>query len=459
MGADRSHRQSLTWAVAAGLASVLVGCLPHHPAYQWLLVAAVLAFCIAMARLWWRSGPAYALVACLAVTALPKDGLWAPWAAWLGTAWMLAAIVRWLWTLRQEGLPPALRWPLGLLALACGWALLGAAASPEPLRALTQAAHLCAALLGGLACAQSMRRMQGGREKFVQLAVVLAATLAAASLLRYDTYYKAASSPFWADTNLQSAHMAFLLPMLLWWLLGSGGVGNGLWRKVAGGACLLVLLLAGGLFQSRGAWLSLIFALALLPLALLRRWPWRLAWVGLLLVLGNLGLYLLRNAEVPYNPYHPAVKLKSIVVRRDFSNNERRVRWACAWRMAADRPLLGHGAGRFAPTFKDYLRDDGEKESVAYWHGWRHGAHNDALNLLAETGWPGLLAFAGFVVLGMRGLWRRIAAGPRADGWALALWLGLLTWLAHGCFNDLLATPGFAVGVAFALGWHCLNEK
>lgn len=83
-------------------------------------------------------------------------------------------------------------------------------------------------------------------------------------------------------------------------------------------------------------------------------------------------------------------------------------------RMAAERPFAGHGAGQFAVHYPRFRTQD-EIELQTWGRSTRETArtaHNDHLEILIDTGVPGLLAWWAFLILAM---WR-----GRARGEALA---------------------------------------
>ena len=139
-------------------------------------------------------------------------------------------------------------------------------------------------------------------------------------------------------------------------------------------------------------------------------------------------------------------------VTQDFSNRERLMRWQCAWRMAMDRPLFGHGPGCYPLVFRHYLRGWGEADRISYWFGWRLGAHSDAITTLAETGFPGAIAFVGMLLLAGRVAMRELSATGRGMTLHGAMFLGLIGWVVHGCFNDLLSNGCLTVWAFFMVG-------
>src|SRR5262249_29150662 len=87
--------------------------------------------------------------------------------------------------------------------------------------------------------------------------------------------------------------------------------------------------------------------------------------------------------------------------------------WTATVHMIKDQPLLGHGLGSHAALFFDYRRADIKRgvnteplAEVAV------EAHNEYLQIAAETGLIGLLLFLMVVAIYVRTQWRGIARQP-----------------------------------------------
>jgi O-antigen ligase len=425
--------------------------LPPWPLWT---MAALLG--IAMSVLLWRIPIHYTVFATAILLGLPMAGPWESTGRWTAAAGMLLLLMRWAidaWQGRAN-LDARYKWPALLAVLWTAWGITAAASSPAPMISLTAATTTMVLALGGLVAGLQL----GNRPRAFVIWILLAATglaaLAVRSLLRFATCGKSAPAPYWLDANFLSAAMVLLVPLLLW-IVWQPLEGSKRLRFASRGAAaaLASLLLFGIVYlNSRGAWLSLGVTACILLLFLLPLVKWRL--LGLLgLGLLGLGLWLaLPKPAVTRGPQPTLIRLQSIADTQEFSNRERLVRWRCAWRMALEKPILGHGPGRFAPLFKNYLRDRTEIEQIAYWFGWKFGAHSDSLNALAETGFPGFLLF-----WGMLGSWTWVAmrhqlGAPTFSGMRRAIGAALLTWLVHGFFNDLLTNPCILVWVMMLLG-------
>lgn len=127
---------------------------------------------------------------------------------------------------------------------------------------------------------------------------------------------------------------------------------------------------------------------------------------------------------------------------RSHSLHVRRVYWQSAARMIAERPVLGAGLGGFEEHYYR-VKPDVQQET-------RH-AHNDYLQLLAETGVIGLLAFGALLAAVLRVGLRR-EEDPAADLPPLPPWLLPASGVA-ACLLLFLAHAGDPVYIVLALIW------
>ena len=178
---------------------------------------------------------------------------------------------------------------------------------------------------------------------------------------------------------------------------------------------------------SRGAWLSFGVAAAVLLLF----WPRKL-WQGVLLLLLGGGL-LLGGSQVGLVPASVTERITSFsqdlrlgdvrgedITDENYAVLERLAHWQAALAMAEDHPWLGVGFGNYEPAYADY--------ALINWPFPLGHAHNYYLNLLAETGIIGLLAY---LLLWTAVFWQTIRVIRQADGWQRGVALGLLgVWVA-----------------------------
>lgn len=199
-----------------------------------------------------------------------------------------------------------------------------------------------------------------------------------------------------------------------------------------GGA--VVLAMCGMMLsQSRGALMALAAgALVLLPLRWMRQWlP---AAVGIVVLVGlGVGLASWLGGErqtLQTAFFGTAGRDPSLAMRSDI--------WGRTVRILADHPLTGTGLGTFRHAYAAYERE-GEWLSTDQ-------AHNDYLQLLAETGAPGAILLAWWVVAVVRRMLRpalRHQAAP-APWTTAALAAALFAMLCHSILDFSLQIPAVA---------------
>ena len=164
---------------------------------------------------------------------------------------------------------------------------------------------------------------------------------------------------------------------------------------------------------------------------LLLFWPKKLWQGALLLVLGS--VLLLGGIRVGLLPTSVTERITSFsedlqfgdvrgedITDENYAVLERLAHWQAALAMAEDRPWLGVGFGNYEPAYAEY--------ALINWPYPLGHAHNYYLNLLAETGTIGLLAYLG---LWTAVFWQTIRAIWQTDGWQRGVALGLLgVWVA-----------------------------
>jgi len=124
----------------------------------------------------------------------------------------------------------------------------------------------------------------------------------------------------------------------------------------------------------------------------------------------------------------------SVVARFDY--------WEAAWTTAVDKPVFGSGPGTFGVVYAAIKRPESEMARLT---------HNDYLEQASDSGFPGFIVYAAFVVgliwAGYAG-WRKNRAPLQ-----LGIWIGLLTWALQATGEFTLYIPSLAwTAFAFA-GW------
>ncbi len=201
------------------------------------------------------------------------------------------------------------------------------------------------------------------------------------------------------------------------WLVWAGGTG---------------VLMAAALVMSwsRGAWLGAAAALGVMVIAVVAR-SGRAAVLGLVfvlllayLVLAS-GLSFLPPSVVQrfsdFVPYLGVVDVRGMeVTDANYAVLERMAHWQSAMDMWIDHPWLGVGIGNYEVAYAQYALP---QWSLALGH-----AHNYYLNIGAEAGFLGMLAYLGLWAVALLQSWR---AARTASGWTWGVALGVLGVLVH----------------------------
>ena len=189
----------------------------------------------------------------------------------------------------------------------------------------------------------------------------------------------------------------------------------------------------------------MVAALAVLLLLLLlrstRRWP--LFWRRLLpLAVLLAGAMLLAVAAVKLEPIR--TRITSLLAGRgDSSNNFRINVWLAAIEMIQDRPWLGIGPGNNAFNSIYPLYQQPKFNALS--------AYSVPLEILVETGFPGLIASLGLLISSMgRGLESLSSDAPMA-----LAGLGCLAAMAGLLVQGITDTIFFRPEVQL-IGWFCL---
>ena len=152
---------------------------------------------------------------------------------------------------------------------------------------------------------------------------------------------------------------------------------------------------------TRGAWLAVLVSLPLLAVLLARElWARR----RLVLALAGAGVAIVAVVVLTVStPVAVTTQFASIFESDGHTRVERTELWRAAWRMAADRPLVGYGPETYELEFNRYqtarfVREDGPENAA-------NGPHNTFFNYLATMGFPALAFFMALVALaGLRGV-------------------------------------------------------
>ena len=274
-----------------------------------------------------------------------------------------------------------------------------------------------------------------------------------------DRFFRAYGT--FEQPNPYAGFLGLLFPLgagiLLAWALrrlqGKGG-SIPLWTVV-----LLVLatgLIGAAIFASwsRGAWLGIGAAFLVMFAALPRR-----AWLGLglvaLVIVGTLGLYTVDLLPAPvstrltdFTQYARFEDVRGVGINdANFAVIERLAHWQAALEMWRADFWTGVGFGDYEPAYPAY--------QLINWPIPLGHAHNYYLNIAAETGLLGLLAY---VLLWGVVFWQtwRLTRRDSTNGWWRGLAIGLLgAWThlsVHHLFDNLYVNNvHLYIGVMFGI--------
>ena len=254
--------------------------------------------------------------------------------------------------------------------------------------------------------------------------------------------------PFYNDHTAYGCVIALMIPAAVYFIFSRGQRG---WLRV-----LTLMLFAGlciGLFFSycRAAWISVVGAMGVY---LLIRMGLKVKWMVLLFGLG-VGVFFVYQSDVLYklgknhqdSSYTLADQVKSISnISTDASNLERLNRWASAFRMWKENPVLGCGPGTYQFLYASYQRSY-QLSTISTNAGDLGNAHSEYIGPMTEQGVPGValvvVLFLTTFATGVRVY--RTAKEPQTARMALAFTLALLTYYIHGVFNNFLDTDKLSV--------------
>jgi len=220
---------------------------------------------------------------------------------------------------------------------------------------------------------------------------------------------------------------------------------------------LLLGLLLAALYasQSRGAWVGVAAAIVVVSLARGGRTAALFALViALLAGLGAMGaLSSLPTTVVQrFTDVLPTLRIPDIttaeVTNANFAAIERLAHWGAAMAMWRDHLWLGVGFGNYAAVYPAY--------AIGRWLDPLGHAHNYYLNIGAETGLLGLLAYG---IFWLSALWLGWRAVRRSHGFQRAVAAGGLGVLVHLSVHNLvdnLFVQGMYLHVSIILGVLCI---
>ncbi|MFB3785430.1 MAG: O-antigen ligase family protein [bacterium] len=217
--------------------------------------------------------------------------------------------------------------------------------------------------------------------------------------------------------------------MVLLWLITLMFLTRRRWIRALLGLYAAILLITLIYTFTRGIWASLVPTFfILLAFGAAQSWLSRrslsstirhygksAAALGLAMVLLLSAAYAMESREGPFHKI--GKRFQNAILMRDTSLRSRPLMWYAALRMWRDRPFTGLGWGQYAPRYLETVYQSAQETEPARIQQitrsmntiWTDLAHNDYLQLLAETGLAGYALFLLFLltILGTaaRALW------------------------------------------------------
>ncbi len=267
--------------------------------------------------------------------------------------------------------------------------------------------------------------------------------------------------PLFKDHTVYGAALALVFPFVILQLFSKQH--NPLLRffYVIGSLVLTIGLI---LSYTRAAWLSVVFA-AGIGMLMVMKVPFK--WVLFSgLVIGSLTTVYWDDIQISLNRNKKESSdkmdehIKSISnVSSDASNLERLNRWNCAIAMFNERPVVGWGPGMYQFVYAPFQRAQ-DKTIISTNRGDGGNAHSEFLGPLSEQGLMGMLIYISFVLLVMFMGFRVYGNTSEYEEKlvVLGLFLGVVTYFAHGFLNNFLDSDKIAVPFWVAISYLVFRD-
>ena len=255
-------------------------------------------------------------------------------------------------------------------------------------------------------------------------------------------------SPFYNDHTAYGAAVAMYIPVLIS-ILFLSNVSKIL--KISVSFIIIILFVALILSFSRGGWLSLITAAAILVSFILRI---KLRTILITAVTFSVIFFSFQDEifiALGRNNTDSEGGLSNTIssvtnISTDASNLERINRWSCAVRMFEEKPILGWGPGTYMFYYAPFQKSN-ERTIISTNFGTNGNAHSEYLGPLSEQGIPGMLIVAVlfFAILFMGYRLYYSVKDKNIRILACGVFLGPFPYLIHGFLNNFLDTDKLSV--------------
>lgn len=265
------------------------------------------------------------------------------------------------------------------------------------------------------------------------------------------SYAYTAMRPFLPDHGMYAALISFVVPVLFVFAVHGKVFNYSIATRLIAGGLFLLFVLAVALSFTRASWVSVVAAFGIYALLRLR-FPFKgvvvMAVLGIGVLLANMDSILTdlsRNKKESDDNIENHLQSVSNV-SSDPSNLERLNRWSSAFRMFEERPIMGFGPGTYTTQYGVYQLPH-QMTIISTNAGTLGGIHSEYLRPMVESGAPGaLLQISLVVAVFAMGFHQQLVLEGQAKFLSMAVFLGLVTYFAHGVLNnysefDKIAVP------------------
>ena len=257
--------------------------------------------------------------------------------------------------------------------------------------------------------------------------------------------------PFYNDHTAYGAVLALFVPLSFVFVVGNEKLTPNIYWRIFSTIVFVVLVLGLILSYSRAAWASVLAAIGVFVVVKMK-----IKLKTILIGIGVVGVFVLifwssilgmlqqNNQDSSGNMVEHMTSITNIST--DDSNVERLNRWACAFAMFEERPIVGWGPGTYKFIYSGYQKSYNLTQ-ISTNAGILGSTHSEYLKPLSEQGFFGTIAvlilYLTTVYIGLR-VYHKAEDKAVAD-LALFLVLSLVTYYVHGVFNNFLETEKLAV--------------
>lgn len=334
-----------------------------------------------------------------------------------------------------------------VILLNLGWVFITIFSSEEPLVSFKFFISRLWYVIGFFFIAVQVFRNPNNIRRFLWFFIVPLTLVGVYTVIVHSTHGFASKpahwvmQPFFKDHTSYGAILAMFYP-IVWAYLWSKNLT--VTTKVVVTVIMLLLTLALIFSYTRAAWVSLVGALGIMVVILVKIRPWV---IGLAIVSVVAGYFAFENQimmKLEKNRQDSSDDLAEHVnsisnVATDASNLERINRWSAALRMFQEKPLMGFGPGTYKFKYAPYQHSS-QLTIISTNFGDLGNAHSEYFGPLAEMGIFGLLTFLGIILVA---LYKFVTLYYRLRNRELQIvlmgvFLGWSTYLIHGVLNNYL---------------------